>query len=66
MAALQGVGMLVERGAVEMAEAMGIVGEMPGHPVEQHAKPSRWQASTSAAKSSGEPNRLVGAYMPVG
>ena len=30
------------------------------------AMPSRWQASTSAAKSSGVPNRLVGAYRPVG
>ena len=37
VAALQRVGVLVERGAVEMAEAVRIVGEMPGHPVEQHA-----------------------------
>ena len=36
MAALQGIGVFVQRGAVEMAEAMGIVGEVPGHPVEQH------------------------------
>ena len=36
MAALQGIGVLVERGAVEMAEAMGIVGKMSGHPVEPH------------------------------
>ena len=37
MAALQRIGVFVERGAVEMAEAMRIVGKMPGHPVEQHA-----------------------------
>jgi hypothetical protein len=36
VAALQRVGVLVERGAVEMAEAVGIVGKMPGHPVEPH------------------------------
>ena len=39
MAALQRIGVLVKRGAVEMAEAVRIVGEMPGHPVEQHAEP---------------------------
>ncbi len=33
MTALQRVGVLVQRGAVEMAEAMRIVGKMPGHPV---------------------------------
>ena len=38
VAALQRVGVLVKRGAVEMAEAVRIVGKMPGHPVEQHAK----------------------------
>ena len=37
--ALQRVGVLVERGAVEMAETMRVVGEMPGHPVQQHAEP---------------------------
>ena len=37
--ALQRVGVLVERGAVEMAEAVRIVGEMPGHPVQHHAEP---------------------------
>src|SRR5258707_7953247 len=36
MATLQRVGMLVKRGAVEIAEAMRIVGEMPGHPVQHH------------------------------
>ena len=38
MAALHRVGVLVERGAVEMAEPVRIVGEMPRHPVEQHAR----------------------------
>ena len=36
MAALQRIGVLVQRGAVEMAEAMRVVGKMPGHPVEPH------------------------------
>ena len=30
--------MLVKRGAVEMGEAMRIVGEMARHPVQQHAE----------------------------
>ena len=38
MAALLRVGVLVERGAVEMAEAVRIVGKMAGHPVEHHAE----------------------------
>ncbi len=33
------VGMLVERGAVELREAMRIVGEMARHPIENDAKP---------------------------
>ena len=37
MAALTRVGMLVERGAVELREPVRIVGEVPRHPVEQHA-----------------------------
>ena len=37
VAALQRIGVFVQRGAVEMAEAMRIVGEMPGHPIQQHA-----------------------------
>ena len=37
VAALHRIGVLVQRGAVEMAEAMRIVREMPGHPV-QHAR----------------------------
>ena len=38
MAALHRVGVLVERGAVEVSEPVRIVGEMPRHPVEQHAE----------------------------
>ena len=66
MAALPRIGMLVERGAVESAEPVRIVGEMARHPVEDDAEPGRWQASTSAAKSAGVPKRLVGANMPIG
>ena len=39
VAALQGIGVLVERGAVEIAEPMRIVGKMSGHPVEPYADP---------------------------
>ena len=39
VAALQGIGVFVERGAVEIAEPMRIVGEMSGHPVEPYADP---------------------------
>ena len=38
MPSLQRIGVLVERGAVEMAEAVRIVGKMPGHPIEHHAE----------------------------
>src|SRR5204862_2659481 len=36
MAALLRIGVLVERRAVEIAEAMWIVWEMPGYPVQHH------------------------------
>ena len=38
MAALQRVGVLVKRGAVEIAQPMRIVGKMPGHPVQHYAE----------------------------
>ncbi len=38
VAALHRVGVLVKRGAVEPPEPVRIVGEMPGHPVEQYAE----------------------------
>ena len=38
MAALHRVGVLVKRGAVEPPKPVRIVGEMPGHPVEQYAE----------------------------
>ena len=67
MAALQRIGVLVERGAVEIAEPVRIVGEMPGHPVEQHADAFAMAGVDQARKNPpGVPNRLVGAYMPVG
>ena len=37
MPALQRIGVLVQRGTVETAEPVGIVGEMAGHPVEPDA-----------------------------
>ena len=39
MAALLRIVMLVERGAVEAAEPVRIVGEMPGHPVQDDGEP---------------------------
>ena len=36
--ALQRAGVLVERGAVEIAEAVRVVGKMPGYPVQHHAQ----------------------------
>src|SRR5579875_3167689 len=38
MEALARIGVLVEMGAVEIAEPMGIRGEMPGNPVDENAK----------------------------
>ena len=39
MLALARVLMFVERGAIEIAEAVNVLGEMRGHPIEQHADP---------------------------
>src|SRR3954470_9245042 len=39
VAALQRIGVFVERGTVEIAEPMRIVREMSGHPVEPYADP---------------------------
>ncbi len=39
MTSLHRIGVFVQRRAVELAEAVGIVGEVTGHPVEQHGKP---------------------------
>ena len=67
MAALHRVGVLVERGAVEMREPVRVVGEMAGHPVEQHADaPLRAARRPASANSAGVPKRLVGANRPVG
>ncbi len=43
MVALARVGVLVEVGAVEEAEAVRVVREVGRHPVEQHADPGRVQ-----------------------
>ena len=62
MLALARVGMLVERGAVEEDEAVRILGEMRGHPVDDHADAvPGGSASTKYLKSSGVPKREVGA-----
>src|SRR6202012_2062006 len=36
--ALQRIGVLVQRGAIEMAERMRVVGKMTGYPVQQYAE----------------------------
>ena len=41
VAALQRVGVFVKRGAVEIAETMAVVGEVPRHPVEQQREAFR-------------------------
>jgi len=38
MTALQRIGVLVKCRAVEIAEAVRVVGKMPGHPIQQHAE----------------------------
>ena len=58
--------MLVERGAVEMAEPVRIVGEMSGHPVEDDAETLLVAGIDECEKSAGDPKRLVGAKRPVG
>ena len=52
--------MLVERGAVEAAEPVRIVGEMSRHPIEQHGEPGAMAGVDQGAKSAGLPKRLVG------
>ena len=57
-----GVFVLVEVGAVEEAEAVDVPGEVGGDPVEDHAEAAPGgSVSTKGLKSSGVPNRLVGA-----
>ena len=63
--ALTGIGMLVERRAVEAGQAVGVLGKMPGHPVEDDAEPGPMTGVDQARKSSGVPKRLVGAKKPV-
>ena len=65
VAALQGIGVFVERGAVEIAEPMRIVGKCPGTQSSRRRSP-RDAGIDERGKSSGVPNRLVGAYRPVG
>ncbi len=60
--ALARVGMLVERGAVEAGQAVGVFGEMRRHPIDDDADAvAWWQSSTKCMKSCGSPNREVGA-----
>ena len=66
MAALPRVGVLVEGGAVEFGKPVRVVGEMPRHPVEQHANAGLVQGIDQLANSAGVPKRLVGANRPVG
>ena len=45
------IGVLVERAAVEMRQAVRVGGEMRGHPVEDHAEPRRVRAIDEARES---------------
>ena len=66
MPALQRVGVLVQRGAVETAEPVRIVGKMAGHPVEPHANSlvvagiDQRREIVRAAEAAGRRNRPVG------
>ena len=63
--ALPGIGVLVERRAVEAGQAVRVLREMAGHPVEDHAEAGLVAGVDRARKSSGVPKRLVGAKNPV-
>ena len=53
MHALARIGMLVEMGAIELRQAMRVVGEVAGHPVEQHADAGGVEALDQAAEIAG-------------
>src|SRR4030081_3047274 len=59
MSALLRVGVLVKCGAREIAETMGIVGKMSGHPVQHHAE-------TFAATGIDQPGKIRGTAEPAG
>jgi len=56
---------LVERGAVEEAQAVVVAREVPGTQSRITPMPARCRVSTRNLKSSGVPKRLVGAKKPV-
>ena len=60
------VGMLVQRSPVELRQSVRIVGKMPRHPVQNDREAGAMAGIDQGRKSSGGPNRLVGAYSPVG
>ena len=66
MEALARIGVLVEMGAVEERRDRAGRWEMAGNPVEDQSDPASCAASTNAAKSSGDPKRLVGAKSETG
>src|SRR5271154_7549475 len=68
MAALHGVGVFVKRGAVEIAKAVRVIGEMPGYPIEYHADALRMAGIDQRAEilrraeptgGSKQPGRLI-------
>jgi hypothetical protein len=63
--ALPRVGVLVEVGAVELGEREGVPGKCAGTQSRMTPIPRWWRWSTNQAKSSGVPNRWVGAKKPV-
>jgi len=62
---LAGVGVLVQVGAVEEAEAVLVGGEVAGHQSRMTAMPCLCRVSIRYIRSCGVPYRLVGAKYPV-
>ena len=61
------VRMLIERGAVEAAKPMRVSGEVPGHPVEDHAEARHVAGIDECAELVWPcPWRIVGAKSPIG
>jgi hypothetical protein len=57
--------MFVERGAVEMRQAVLVGRKMRRNPVEDDAETDLVRAVDEPGKPSGSPNRAEGAYSPV-
>ena len=62
---LVGIAVLIAVGAVEFVEALSVLAEVGGHPVQQHQDAVLCMWFTNHMKSLGVPNREVGAKYPV-